>query len=515
MNYGSEQIFSDRIMLELYESSDEVGSNILVVESLIMGLFDWDSEKMFFIKNNSQIQSYVGLAQCHVDAACEEADELCKQKNSICLIRTLDNNGKYASQGTGVLLNNVRVDYKPYILTAKHVIDGKNISDAKFRFRYIKTECDGSDIESGFEFFGSELKSSLNWTDFALLELLESLEPGEHYFQHLYFAGWDRRNIPPDTSTSLHHPLGTALKFSKDFDVADEIKWFSMSPSFLGWTHWRVNWDIGTQQHGSSGSPLFNKFGLVVGQAHGYRDYVFGGTNHCDTRLIDYGKLYVSWVGLGYPETWLKDWLDPDDSGVETLDGVGLNFYDFGVNYLNGSKAYYSDNKIIVGSSNSSQWSIASGVSMSLKAKKEIVIKACAHIKEGSNFHAYIEEPDCLSHSYMFVSDKFSKYGSYCLGSLKESSFSEEFEAKKSGCDLFVFPNPSVGIFNVRFQDFNDDFFTISIHDVAGNIIFSDLVCEDIKYSCNIDVSFLSSGIYFASLKTSSNFCVSKFIISK
>ena len=61
-----------------------------------------------------------------------------------------------------------------------------------------------------------------------------------------------------------------------------------------GSAYLRVNdWDLGTTEPGSSGSPLFDPDHCIVGQ-------LFGGFAACSNDLEDwYGRFYVSWTGGG------------------------------------------------------------------------------------------------------------------------------------------------------------------------------------------------------------------------
>jgi hypothetical protein len=75
-----------------------------------------------------------------------------------------------------------------------------------------------------------------------------------------------------------------------------------------------VDWDQGTTEGGSSGSPLFDPSHRVIGQLHG--GYAACGNNSSDW----YGRLSVSWNGGGTSSTRLRDHLDPGNTGAVTVD---------------------------------------------------------------------------------------------------------------------------------------------------------------------------------------------------
>ncbi len=111
----------------------------------------------------------------------------------------------------------------------------------------------------------------------------------------------------------IHHPAGTQKKIAIDYkpivSYPGTINWDNGSTTEPD-THWEAIFDIGYTEGGSSGSPLFDNHNRIIGQLHG------GGT-------LDgyYGKLSVSWE-YGYTVSKrLKQWLDPDNSGVLILDG--------------------------------------------------------------------------------------------------------------------------------------------------------------------------------------------------
>lgn len=79
--------------------------------------------------------------------------------------------------------------------------------------------------------------------------------------------------------------------------------------------HVRVeDWDEGTTEGGSSGSPLFDQNHRVIGQ-------LGGGQAACGNNKSDwYGKFSVSWTGGGTNGTRLSDWLDPLGTGATSTD---------------------------------------------------------------------------------------------------------------------------------------------------------------------------------------------------
>jgi hypothetical protein len=131
------------------------------------------------------------------------------------------------------------------------------------------------------------------------------------------FLGWDRSGSVPSSGTGIHHPNGDEMKISFDYNNLT-------SNSYLTWndetdspanSHWKLEYDNGGLESGSSGSPLFDTNHRVIGQYH-------GGIGNCPPGLIDYyGKFNLSWSGGGSNDTRLSNWLNPTGSNYQTLDG--------------------------------------------------------------------------------------------------------------------------------------------------------------------------------------------------
>jgi len=230
---------------------------------------------------------------------------------------------------SGVLINNTAQDGKPYILTASHCInDDFKITEPKdFEkvagsivcfFNYDSPLC--SPVIRGTEEMSmvSTTYRALNEKyDMALLELKET-PPA--YFQS-YYAGWDLSEKQEVPFFAIHHPRGS-LKRVNWLDEAIELKTFIINTmDFEENAHWFVSkWTTGSTAPGSSGSPLFNIHGHVIGA-------LSGGYSLCSKPKDDY---YFALSRTWEPETessrQLQYWLNP--SKKKQIICEGLNPYD-------------------------------------------------------------------------------------------------------------------------------------------------------------------------------------------
>lgn len=240
-----------------------------------------------------------------------------------------DSNQRYCS---GVLVNNARRDGTQFFLTAKHCVRD-DVSYYIAGFNYEKQQCEsGAALEkSTFRnssvislapqamlqpqtVQGFELLAEWDKTDFALLRIKERIP--DHY--NAYLAGFDASEFQDRGFTGIHHPMGDFKKISTYAGQITKAAWID-EPAFL--VHWQVQaWNRGTTERGSSGSPLFNKRGLVIG-------HLRGGFSSCDAPLGSdyYGGLAWDWDGDMSGVHSLSRFLDPDQKNVKSLAGMRLN----------------------------------------------------------------------------------------------------------------------------------------------------------------------------------------------
>lgn len=255
---------------------------------------------------------------CNVDVVCDEADDWRDQIRSVGRYTIVRNGSGFLC--TGQMINNTANDGRPLFLTADHC-GFNDTTDASINvwWNYQSNQCrtPGSassgnvipissfnDTQSGSTFLASYEPS-----DMALLELDDLPNPNHQVF----YTGWDRQDIAPVSATGIHHPAGHAKRISFENNQTD----FATNGSSV-LTHIRVpDWDLGTTEGGSSGSGLWNPQNLLVGQ-------LTGGGAACGNDESDfYGRLNISWDGGGSADSRLKDWLDPINTGVQTLQGLG------------------------------------------------------------------------------------------------------------------------------------------------------------------------------------------------
>ena len=245
--------------------------------------------KNIFLKNS--VRGYGDSGSCNNNANCPVGEDWQDEIRSVAMILTSGG----SRLCTGSLINNTEQDLRPLFLTANHCLGGNN--SWIFMFNYESPGCTNQDGPTNMTVSGSTLLANSGSSDFALLELNE--EPPDSY--NVHFSGWDVTGNTPNTPVCIHHPSGDIKKITFDYDNASNAG-----------NYWDVNqWEDGTTEPGSSGSPLFDGIShRIVGQ-------LYGGTASCTSITYDtYGKTSTSW-GLG-----LSQYLDPQNTGLQILDGT-------------------------------------------------------------------------------------------------------------------------------------------------------------------------------------------------
>ena len=222
------------------------------------------------------------------------------------------------------LMNNTRNDKTPYLLTANHCLEISDPAYWTIRFNWMSpnpicgTGEDSDDLQTNFTMSGAEVRASNALSDFALVEMFSSIPES----WDIAFAGWDNSDIDPEFEVGIHHPNGDIMKICRDDSGAVKENANGTEVWLIGGVSVGTGngWEYGTTESGSSGSPLFDQNGRVIGQ-------LYAGQSHCDGVLNNedydiYGRFGVSWDAGTSQQSRLRDWLDPSNSGIETLETI-------------------------------------------------------------------------------------------------------------------------------------------------------------------------------------------------
>ena len=280
--FSTAPVVGDAIILEYNEpASPEFAGEISV------NIVAHDYRDVFF----NEDRGYGDSGSCNNNVNCAVGDNWRDEIRSVAMILTSGG----SRLCTGSLVNNTSQDLSPYFLTANHCLGGNN--SWIFMFNYESATCSNQNGPTNMTVSGSSLMANSSTSDFALLLLNET--PPESY--NVHYAGWDVSGSTPSTPVGIHHPSGDIKKISFDYNNASNSG-----------NYWDVNnWEDGTTEPGSSGSPLFDGFNQrIIGQ-------LYGGTASCTSITYDtYGKTSTSW-NLG-----MSNYLDPLSTGATYLDGI-------------------------------------------------------------------------------------------------------------------------------------------------------------------------------------------------
>ena len=306
---GTWLVKGDSVWIEYHEPLSVQGQGTLHIAKATHGYRNADTFNQAKGLNDS--------GNCNLDVDCsigEDWEEL-KEHNKRSAGILLSGGSGFCS---GALINNTQNDGTPYFLTANHCYS--NPSSWAFRFGWISpnavcaTTENSSNGPTNMTISGATLRARDAGSDFALVEINSDI-PDEW---DRVFAGWDKTDNFPEFQIGIHHPSGDVMKVCRDDDPATkEVNGGAQTWEIVGGGPY-AGWEIGVTEPGSSGSPLFDQEGRIIGQLYG-GGAACAGTN--DNNQFDYyGRVGVSWEGGGTSSTRLRDWLDPQDSGRDTMD---------------------------------------------------------------------------------------------------------------------------------------------------------------------------------------------------
>ncbi len=287
-------VISDDVIIELLMPTESLGDYTLELTAINSG-YRFFGEDLIEDKSGS----------CNVDVVCSEGDDWRSEINSVGVISTGG-----STFCTGSMLNNTAEDGTPYFLTANHCgITTSNDQSLVVYWNFQSPTCGQHGGGSLNQYMtGSSHLASNAASDFTLVLMDDPVDPAHN----VTFAGWDRSTNDPSSAIAIHHPSTDEKSISFEFDPTSTTTYLQNAIPGDG-THIRItDWDIGTTEPGSSGSPLFDQNHHVVGQLH-------GGYASCTSATSDwYGRMSKS-----FP--YIAQYLDPSSSGAMAIDTLDPN----------------------------------------------------------------------------------------------------------------------------------------------------------------------------------------------
>jgi hypothetical protein len=287
-------------VIELFVPAQATAEPKLVLSQVGTGYRDWFKQKGQFTPKAE--------GTCNVDVVCPVATSWTNEVRSVGVYTI---NGSWTCSGT--LIADVAGDFRNFFLTANHCgLSSGNAPTVVVYWNYQSATCGthgpGSLAQNQS---GAVFRAAKYDCDFALIELDDIPDPSFNVF----YSGWDRSGTALAGCVGIHHPDCDVKAISFSSNALTTVNSCIGSGSA---THWQVVWSLGVTEPGSSGSGIWNP------ATHRLVGTLSGGDSACTLPQGPdcYGKFAVGWASGASSADRLRDWLDPQTTGVLSVPGA-------------------------------------------------------------------------------------------------------------------------------------------------------------------------------------------------
>ena len=253
---------------------------------------------------NADLKTFCSYnASCIENGDCYNNSAVTDAKAAVALMRFVERRRTYICSGG--LINSTANPGTPYFLTANHCIDSGTVAATlETWFQFIQPcgddNCPAQWVWTNPNTLGATVVATNATSDYTLLQLSQTPPAGS------VFLGWTAEPVAYSNGTDLFrisHPSGAPQAYSQHTVWNPPVE-------CTGWE--RGNWiyhqdQVGATEGGSSGSPVVNSAGQVVGQLSGGCGYdVYNTCNNIDNSTVDgafaaYYSQVAAYLGGGSP----------------------------------------------------------------------------------------------------------------------------------------------------------------------------------------------------------------------
>lgn len=316
-------VFGDRLMLQLSVPADVALPRLHVADLGVMGKRFvaprytpqgvFDANDLGALAKASNLCS--NNASCVVNAACQSSSVVNVAKDAVASMLFQSGGSYYICTG-GLIADNDTTTVKPYFLTAHHCIGSSGEASSLETYFDYQTTCSNPNCTQPYnntgDTVGATILSTSSTSDYSFLQLSSAPTTADGVATYL---GWSSTAIANTNNAGLYrisHPQGSPQAYSEG--VVDTTKGTCRTLARGNFIYSRDT--VGATEGGSSGSPVLNASGQIVGQLYGAC-----GTNLNDVCDSASNATVDGAFAVTYPN--IATWLNPGGGGGGTCSASG------------------------------------------------------------------------------------------------------------------------------------------------------------------------------------------------